>query len=182
GLLMPPGSDAGPKSTQPQPSAPSRWLASPLGRAGLVLLIACGVLALLLRTRWRQARSRFAMTAAGILSRLQAQIDARLGELFRSGAAAYDKIQVVVCFGRRLLAETSDKLNIVVFGKRLFAGASDKLKFVGHFLAALLPIFKVVSYGGSVMRIGKQKLTGLLPERARAIARRALSSCRSWGV
>src|SRR5262249_3956654 len=165
GMLLPQGSDTGPKASRPQPNAPSRWLARPLGRAGLALLIACGVLTLLLLINWRQARGRFAMIAAGILSRLQAQIAARLGELFRIGAAAYDKIQVVVGFGRRL-----------------FAGPSDKLIFVGHFLAALPPLFKVVSYGGSVMRIGKQKLTGLLPERARAIARRALSSCRSWGV
>ena len=45
GMLLPPGSDAGPKATRPQPSG---RLASPLGRAGLALLIA-GVLALLLR-------------------------------------------------------------------------------------------------------------------------------------
>jgi hypothetical protein len=51
GMLLPPGSDAGPKATQPQPGATSRWLASPLGRVGLVLLIACGVSALLLKTR-----------------------------------------------------------------------------------------------------------------------------------
>jgi RHS repeat-associated protein len=75
GMLLPPGSDAGPKAIGLQPNAPSQWLAVPLGRAGLVLLIliACGILSLLLRTIWRQARRRFAMAAvySGIVSRLR---------------------------------------------------------------------------------------------------------------
>jgi len=49
GMLSPPGSDAGPKATLPQPNAPGRWPANPLGRTGSVLLIICGVAALLLR-------------------------------------------------------------------------------------------------------------------------------------
>src|SRR6266498_1645948 len=200
GMLLPPGSDAGPKATRPHLSAPDRWLANPLGRGGLALLIACGVSALLLGTVWRQAGRRFAMAAAGVMSRLRDQIAARLGELFRIAAAAYDKLQFVAGFGKRLLEGTSnklkfadfgrrlfawacDKLNVIDFGKRLLTGASDKLKFVGHFLFAIfLPIFKVVSHCGAVMRLGMRKLAGLLPERVRAIARRAQSSWRSSGV
>ena len=200
GMLLPPGSDAGPKATRPHLSAPDRWLANPLGRGGLALLIACGVSALLLWTVWRQAGRRFAMAAAGVMSRLRDQIAARLGELFRIAAAAYDKLQFVAGFGKRLLEGTSnklkfadfgrrlfawacDKLNVIDFGKRLLTGASDKLKFVGHFLLAIfLPIFKVVSHCGAVMRLGMRKLAGLLPERVRAIARRAQSSWRSSGV
>src|SRR5215475_3033483 len=45
GMLLPPGSDAGPKATRPQPSG---WLAARPGRAGLALLIAGCLLALLL--------------------------------------------------------------------------------------------------------------------------------------
>ena len=89
GILLPPGSDAGPKATLPHLSAPGRWLASPLGRAGLVLLIICGALALLLRTRWRRARRRFATAAASVMSRLQDQI-AWIG--------------AVICLGRQKLA------------------------------------------------------------------------------
>src|SRR6266540_3235536 len=256
GMLLPPGSDVGPKAARSQPS---EWLASPLSRAGLVLLIACGVVALLLRTGWRQARRRFAMSAAGVVSRLRDQIASRLGELFRIAAAATDKLQSVAVFGKRLLAGacdklrsadfgkrllagtynrlkfaalrkrlsrskigvgadlrvcpgpanptapgrtrrsaptlrrlildvlrlfagTYDKLNVAVFGRRLFAGASDKLKFVGHYLAAFSPIFKVVSRGVVVIRLGKQKLARLLPERVRTVAGRALSLWRSSGV
>jgi RHS repeat-associated protein len=184
GMLLPPGSDAGPKATQPEPGAASRWLASPLGRTGLVLMIACGVLALLLRARWRQAPGRFTMAAVrpGVVSRLRDQIKAQSEGLFRIAAAAYDKLKFVVAYGKRLLAMTSDKLNVAVFCKRLLAGASAKLKFVGHFLAALLPTFKVMSYCGAVMRLGRQKLARLLPERVRAIARRALSWRRCSGV
>jgi RHS repeat-associated protein len=183
GMLLPPGSDTGPKATRLQPNAPSRWLSSPLGRAGLALLIACGMLALLLGTRWRQARRLFAMAAAGAVSRLRDQIASRLGELFRIADAAYGKLQVVVGFSKRLLEWTSNKLNVADFGKRLLAGIYDKLRLVGHFLlAAFLPIFKVVSRIGAVMRLGGQKLAGLLPERVRAIARRALQSWRSSGM
>ena len=39
-----------------------------------------------------------------------------------------------------------------------------------------------MSYCGAVMRLGKQKLAGLLPERVRAIAGRALTSWRSSGA
>jgi len=46
GMLTPPGSDSGPKAARPQPGG---RLAIPLGRAGLALLIAGGVLALILR-------------------------------------------------------------------------------------------------------------------------------------
>jgi RHS repeat-associated protein len=183
GMLLPPGSDAGPKVTRPQPNTTSRWLSIPLGRAGLALLIACGVLALLLRINWRHARSQFATAATGVVSRLRDQAASRTGELFRIAAAAYGKLQSVVGFGKRLLAGTSNKLNVAVFGKRLFVGASDKLKFVGHFLlAAFLPIFKVVSYIGAVIRLVMQKLAGLFPERVRTLAKRALESWRSSGV
>src|SRR6266511_1029959 len=233
GMLLPPGSDVGPKAARSQPS---EWLASPLSRAGLVLLIACGVVAL-----------------------LRDQIASRLGELFRIAAAATDKLQSVAVFGKRLLAGacdklrsadfgkrllagtynrlkfaalrkrlsrskigvgadlrvcpgpanptapgrtrrsaptlrrlildvlrlfagTYDKLNVAVFGRRLCAGTSDKLKFVGHYLAAFSPIFKVVSRGVVVIRLGKQKLARLLPERVRTVAGRALSLWRSSGV
>jgi RHS repeat-associated protein len=183
GMLLPPGSDADPKATGQHLSVPRRWLSIPLGRAGLALLIACGVSALLLRSRWRQARRWFAMATAGVMSRLRDQITARLGELFRIVAATYDKLRFVVSFGKKLLAETSNKLNVADFGKRLLAGAFDKLKFVGHFLlAAFLPIFKVVSHIPAVMRLGKQKLAGLLPERVLAIARRALLLWRGLGL
>src|SRR4030095_4876751 len=57
GMLLPPGSDAGPKAARPHPG---EWLAIPLVRAGLALLIACGVLALLLRITWRHSRRRSA--------------------------------------------------------------------------------------------------------------------------
>ncbi|HEU0177662.1 MAG TPA: PA14 domain-containing protein, partial [Blastocatellia bacterium] len=184
GMLLPPGSDTGPKAIRPQPSAPNRWLARPLGRAGLTLLIACGVLALLLQINWRQARRRVAMAAAGVMSQMHDQIESRLGELFRIAAAAFDKLQPVVGFGKRLLAGTSDKLKfVVVFGKRLLARTSDKLQFVRHFLLAVFQsTFKVVAHGGAVMRLGGQKLAGLLPERVRAIARRALQSWRGSGL
>jgi len=89
GMLLPPGSDAGPKSTRPRLSVTSQWLAIPLGRAGLVLLIACGVLFLLLRISRRQARRRFATVAAAVVSRLRDQIAARLGELFRIQASTF---------------------------------------------------------------------------------------------
>ena len=104
--------------------------------------------------RWRQARRRLAMAAAGIVSRLQDQIASRLGELFRIAAAVSDKLKFVVGFGKsllaapcnklkfaslrkRLLSGACDKLNVAGFCKRLFAEASDELKFVGPFLAAL---------------------------------------------
>src|SRR6266511_1821746 len=126
GTLLPPGSDVGPKAARSQPS---EWLASPLSRAGLVLLIACGVVALLLRTGWRQARRRFAMSAAGVVSRLRDQIASRIGEIFRSAAAATDKLQFVAVFGKRLLAGACDKLRFADFGKRLLAGTYNRLKF-----------------------------------------------------
>src|SRR6266540_3444959 len=199
GMLLPPGSDAGQKATRPHLSAPARWLTNPLGRVGLALLIAFGALALLLRINRRQARRLFAMAAAGIASRLRDQITARLGELFRIAAVVSDKLQFVAGFGKRLLEETSnklkfadfgrrlfawacDKLNIIDFGKRLLARTFHKLKFVGYFLAAFSSIFKVVSYCGAVMRLGKRKLAWLLPERVRAIARRALSLWREMGL
>ena len=179
GILLLLGSDTGPKATS---GAPSRWLASPLSRAGLALLIACGVLAILLRIDRRQARRQFAAFAAGVASRLRDHIASRLGELFRIAAAVFDKLQSVVGSGKRLLAGACDKLNVASFGKRLLAGTCDELKFVGHFLAALLPIFKVVSYCGAAMRLGGQKLAGLAPERVRIIAGQALSLWRSSGV
>jgi RHS repeat-associated protein len=223
GMLLPPWSDAGPKAAWPQlgapsrwplspltdlaqevaalarPSSPSRWAAIPLSRAGLVLLIACGVSALLLVINWRQAGRRFAVAAVGAVSRIRNQIASLLEVLFRIAAAVSDKLQFVVGFGKRLLewtsnklkfadfgkrllARTSDKLNVTDFCKRLFAGASDKLKFVGHFFAAFSPIFKVVSRIVALMLLGGQKLAGLLPERVRAIARRALQSWRSSGM
>jgi RHS repeat-associated protein len=178
GMLLPPGSDAGPKITRPQLGATSRWLASPLSRAGLALLIACGVLALLLRIDWRQARRQFAASAAGVARRLRDQLASRLGELFRISAAVSDKLQFVVGSGKKLLAGISDKLNVASFGKRLLEWTCEELKFVRHFLAALLPIFKVVSYCDAAMRIGGQKLAGLAPERVRIIAGRALSLWR----
>jgi hypothetical protein len=88
----------------------------------------------------------------------------------------------VADFCKRLFAEAFDKLKVASFGKRLLAAISNKLQFVGHFLAAFSPIFKVVSRGGAIMRLGKQKLAGLAPERVRAIARRALSSWRGLGL
>jgi hypothetical protein len=180
GMLLPPGSDAGPKARRPQPSALSRWPANPLGRGGLALLIACGVSALLLRINRRQARKLFVTAVACVVSRLRDQIASRLGELFRIAATVSDKLQFAVRFGKRLLAGTSNKLNVAVFGKRLLAGASDKLKSVGRFLlAAFMPIFKVVSHIGVVMRLGMQKLAGLFPERVRTLAKRALQSWRS---
>jgi RHS repeat-associated protein len=183
GMLLPPGSDAGPKARRPHLSAPGRWLANPLGRWGLALLIAFVVSALLLGTVWRQAGRWPATAAAVVMSRLRDRIAARLGELFRIAAAAYDKLKFVVSFGKRILAGTYDKLQFVAdFGKRLIAWTFDKLQFVGHFLAAFSPIFKVVSRGGAVMRLGKQKLAGLLPERVRVIARRALSLLRGLGL
>jgi hypothetical protein len=163
GMLLSPGSDAGPNATRPHLSAPGPWLASPFSRAGLVLLIACGVLALLLWIKRRQAHRRFTTSPANVVSHLRDQIASRLEELFRIAVAVTDKLQIVAVFGKRLLAGASNKLNVAVFGKRLFAGASDKLRFVGHFLAALPPTFKVVSRG-AVMRLGKQKLASLLLE------------------
>src|SRR5262245_22613958 len=127
GMLLPPGSDAGPNGARLKLG---EWLRIPLGRAGLALLIACGVLAFLLRTGWRQARRRFATAVAYVVSRLRDQIAARLEELFRIAAAAYDKLKFVVDFGKRLLVGTSDKLRFADFGRRLLAGAFDKLKFV----------------------------------------------------
>jgi PA14 domain len=58
GVLLPPRSDPGLKATRPQPGALS---------AGLVLLITCGVSALILWSRWRQAsklRSRLKIFVA----------------------------------------------------------------------------------------------------------------------
>jgi len=52
-MLLPPGSDAGLKATRPQPSG---RLAIPRGRAGLALLIACGVLALVLRIDCKESK------------------------------------------------------------------------------------------------------------------------------
>jgi RHS repeat-associated protein len=79
GMLQPPGSGAGPKAIRPQSD---RWPASLLGRAGLALLIACGVLALLLRINWRRSGRLFATAAARVVSRLQDQI-ALLGAVMR---------------------------------------------------------------------------------------------------
>ena len=181
GMLLPPGSDACPKAARPQPSAPSGLLAIPHSRAGLVLLIACGVSAILLGTRWRQARSLFT-AATGVVSRLQDQIALRLGEIFRIAAAASDKLKFVVAYGKKIFTGIWDKLNVVGFGKRLLAGAFDKLRFVGHFLAALLPTFQVLSHVGAVIRLGKRKLAELLPERVRNIAWQALALWRSSGL
>jgi RHS repeat-associated protein len=181
GMLLPPGSDACPKAARPQPSAPSGWMAIPHSRAGLVLSIACGVSAILLGTRWRQARSLFT-AATGVVSRLQDQIALRLGEIFRIAATASDKLQFVVAYGKKLFTGIWDKLNVVGFGKRLLAGALDKLRFVGHFLAALLPTFQVSSHVGAVIRLGKRKLAELLPERVRNIAWQALALWRSSGL
>jgi RHS repeat-associated protein len=84
GTLLPPGSDAGPKATRPQHSVTSQWLVGALGHAGLILLIACCVSVLLLRTRLRQARRRFATAAAGAVSRLR-DWSAWLGAVMRPG-------------------------------------------------------------------------------------------------
>src|SRR5262249_17890087 len=85
---------------------------------------------LLLRINWRQTRIRFAMAAvcSGVVSPLRDRIASRLGELFRIAAAVYDKLQIVVGFGKRLLAGTFDKLRLADFGKGLIAGTFDKLK------------------------------------------------------
>jgi hypothetical protein len=56
-MLAPPGPGAGPKAAWPLPSQLP-------GRAGLALLITCGVAALLLRGRWRRRSKRFALVAA----------------------------------------------------------------------------------------------------------------------
>lgn len=181
GMLLPPGSGAGPKATRLQLGVLSRWLASQLSRVGLALLIACGALTLLLRINWRKARGRFAKIAAGAVSRKRDQLASRFGELLRIADAAYDRLQFVAGFSKRLLAGIYDKLNVARLGKRLSAGASDKLKFVGHFLAALPPTFKVVSRGAA-MRLGKQKLARLLLEIVRTKARQALSLWRSSGA
>jgi hypothetical protein len=53
GMLLPPGSDSGPKAARLQPSGRP---AIPRGRAGLALLIACGVSALLLRTAYKELK------------------------------------------------------------------------------------------------------------------------------
>src|SRR5262249_2433818 len=82
GMLPAPGCGPGPKAARPQPNATSRWLAIPFVRVGLALLILCGVLALILRTGWRQARRRFTRVAACVVLRLRDQIASRLGELF----------------------------------------------------------------------------------------------------
>src|SRR5262245_1795537 len=183
GLLGSPESGGGQNGAWSQQNAIWRWMARPLGRAGLALLTACGVLAFLLRTRWRQARRQFATNVAGVMSRIRDQIASRLGELFRIAAETNGKLQFVGVFGKGLLVGTYDKLQFVTdFGKRLLAGTYDKLKFVGHFLATFSPIFKVVSCGGAVMRFGKQKLAVLLPESVRTIVRRALSLWRGMGL
>jgi RHS repeat-associated protein len=84
GMLLPPGSDAGPKGAQP--NAASRWLAVPLGRVGLILLglIVGAVLAVLLRIDWRRLRGRFAVAGGGAVSRLRDRI-ALLGVVMRLG-------------------------------------------------------------------------------------------------
>jgi subtilisin len=53
--MLSPGSDAGPKATRPYPSG---WMAAPFNRAGLALLIAGCVLALLLPVSRRQSPRR----------------------------------------------------------------------------------------------------------------------------
>jgi RHS repeat-associated protein len=84
GMLLPPGSDADPNSMQPQHGVLSRWPASQFGRAGLALLIACGLFALLLRLNWSRARGKFAMAFAGVVSRLRGRI-AWLGSVMGLG-------------------------------------------------------------------------------------------------
>jgi RHS repeat-associated protein len=111
GMLLP-GSNAGPKATRPQPGAPNRWLTGTLGRGGLALLIACGLLALLFRTRWQRVRRGLSTAAASVVSSLRDQI----------------------------------------------------------------------AWLGDVMRLGRQKLVGLLLEMVRTVSGRALSLWRSSGV
>jgi hypothetical protein len=53
GMLLPPGSDAGPKATRPQANG---WLSTSLSRAGLVLLIVCGLLTLLPRIHCKESK------------------------------------------------------------------------------------------------------------------------------
>jgi hypothetical protein len=53
GMLLSPGSDAGPKAICPQPS---RWLAVTLRREGLASLISGGVLAFLLRISFKESK------------------------------------------------------------------------------------------------------------------------------
>jgi len=78
GMLLPPGSDAGPKAARAQPG----WrLAIPLGRAGLVLLIVCGVSALLFRIDCKESRRTF---GHGDRFRWRAKVKAFTA--FRSGA------------------------------------------------------------------------------------------------
>lgn len=74
GMLAPPGLDAGPKSTRPQPN---QWP----GRAGLALLITCGVAALLLGGRWRRTSKRFAVVAvcSGVVLRLRERMNTTIG-------------------------------------------------------------------------------------------------------
>jgi hypothetical protein len=81
GMLEPPGSDAGPKTTRPQPNAPGRRLATPLVRVGLVLLIAGCVLALLLPINRRQSRRRLAESAVcpGVVLRLRQTMNTIIG-------------------------------------------------------------------------------------------------------
>jgi RHS repeat-associated protein len=73
GMLLPPGSDAGPKTLRPQTS---EWLAIPFGRAGMALLIAGCILAFLLRNampgsmRRRRERGDFAEEKARLRSLL----------------------------------------------------------------------------------------------------------------
>jgi RHS repeat-associated protein len=126
GMLLPPGSDACPKARRPEPGAAIRWQASPLGRGGLVLLIGCGVLALLLLVNWRQARGQLAMVA-GVAPRLRDQIASRLGELLQIAEAVFDKLKIVAGFIKRLLAGSYYKLNVARLGKRLSAGICDEL-------------------------------------------------------
>ncbi len=149
GMLLPPGSDAVPNATRPQPS---KWLASPLGRAGLVLLIACGVLALLLRIDWRQARRRFAMAAAGIVSRLRGQI-VWLGDVLRLGKQKLVRLSAWV-----KVLRCTDVARVVYSRLALRARVNN-------------------SQGASSLPPRR-----LLPVRVRAIARQALSLWRSLGV
>jgi hypothetical protein len=81
GMLLPPGSGACPKAIGPQTNAQSRWLASPLVRAGLVLLIAGCVLAFLLPINWRQSRRRLVVVAVcpGVVLRLRERMNTIIG-------------------------------------------------------------------------------------------------------
>jgi subtilisin len=73
GMPPPSGSDAVPRAKKLKLGASNRWLVTPLGRAGLTLLIASCVWVLLLRNNWQQSRRWLATAAASITSRLREQ-------------------------------------------------------------------------------------------------------------